>query len=60
MRHLNVPVVLFHVFESLQVEGEDHGQLLYTHPLLRFLVAATVITFKFVLAAQRFSVTANK
>lgn len=27
-----VAVELVHVFKALQVEGEDHGELLYPHP----------------------------
>jgi hypothetical protein len=35
--HLDVPVVLLHILEPLEVEGEDGGQPLHTHSLVRLL-----------------------
>ena len=35
--HLDVPVVLLHILEPLEVEGEDGGQPLHPHPLVRLL-----------------------
>lgn len=32
IRQFGVAVQLVHVLKALQVEGEDHGQLLYSHP----------------------------
>ena len=32
VRQLGVTVQLFHILEALEVESEDHWQLLYTHP----------------------------
>ena len=35
--HLDVPVVLLHIFEPLEVEGQDGGQPLHTHALVGLL-----------------------
>lgn len=51
MRHLDVPVVLFHVLESLEVEREYERQFLNPHTLLRLLVAATVVALKLIIVA---------
>lgn len=54
--NFDVPVVLLHVLEPFQVQGQYHGQLLNAHPFLCLLIAATVITFEFVITTQRFGV----
>lgn len=56
MRHLNMAIVLLHVLEALQVQRQDHGQLLHAHPLLGLLVAAAVVALELVIAAQRLRV----
>lgn len=56
MRDLDVPVVLLHVLEALELQREDHRQLLHAHPLLRLLVAAAVITLKFIITTEGFRV----
>lgn len=35
--YLDVSVILLHVFESLEVKGENGGQPLHSHPFVRFL-----------------------
>lgn len=52
-----MPIVLLHVLEPLEVQCEDHGQLLHAHPLLRLLVTTTVIALKFVLTTQCLCIT---
>lgn len=52
MRDLDVPVVLLHVLEPLEMEREYHRQLLHPHPLLRLLVTTTVIALELILTTQ--------
>lgn len=56
MRYLDVAIVLFHVFETLQMQRQNHGQLLDAHPFLGLLVAAAVVALELVVAAQRLCV----
>lgn len=56
MRHLNVPIILFHVLESLQMQSEYHRQLFDAHSLLSLLIGAAIITFKLIITTQRFGV----
>ena len=37
--HLDVSVILLHIFESLEMEGEDGGESLDSHPLVGLLSA---------------------
>lgn len=52
MRHFDMPIILLHVFKSLQVQRQDEWQLLDSHALLSFLVAATVVAFELVIATE--------
>lgn len=52
MRDLDVPIKLLHVLEALEMQGQDHGQLLYTHPLLRLLITAAIVALELVVRAQ--------
>lgn len=45
-------VKLLHVFESLQMQCQNDWRLFHSHPLLRLLVAAAVVTLKFVFIAK--------
>lgn len=56
MRHLNVPIILFHVLKSLQMQSEYHRQLFDAHSLLSLLIGAAIITFKLIITTQRFGV----
>lgn len=56
MRHLNMPIILLHILEALQVQCQYHWQLLHAHPLLGLLVAAAVVALELVVAAQRLRV----
>lgn len=56
MRDLDVAIVLFHILEALELQREDHRQLLDPHPLLSLLVRAAVITLKFIITTEGFGV----
>lgn len=52
MRHFNVPIVLFHVLEPLQMQRKYERQFFDSHALLGFLVAATVVALELVVIAE--------
>lgn len=56
MGYFDVTIVLLHVLESLQLQSQNHRQLLHPHPLLSFLITAAVIAFKLVITAERLCV----
>lgn len=56
MRDFDVPIVLLHVLEAFELEGQDHRQLLHSHPLLGFLVATAIVTLKFIITAKGFGI----
>lgn len=53
---LGVPVQLLHVLEPFQVQGQNHGQLLHSHPFLGLLFAAARFTIIFLFTTQCFCV----
>lgn len=52
MRDFNMAIVLLHVFKSLQMQSQDHGQFLHSHSLLGLLIATAIVAFELVIAAQ--------
>jgi hypothetical protein len=57
MRDFDVSIVLFHVLEALELKGQNHRQLLDSHPFLSFLVATAIVTLKFIITAKGFGIT---
>jgi len=49
---MGVPVELLHVLETLEMQGQDHGQLLHPHSLLGLLVTAAVVALELVVRAK--------
>lgn len=47
---LGVAVQLVHVLKPLQVQSQNHGQLLHPHPFLCFLLASTLLTVVLIFA----------
>lgn len=56
MRYFYMAIILLHVLEALQLQRKNHRQLFDSHPLLRLLVRAAVITLKFIITTEGFSV----
>ena len=54
------PLQIFYIFEALEVQAEDVGQLLDFDALLSFLKAAACIAAELVLSIKRFCRTACK
>ena len=52
MRELCVAAKVFHELESLEVEGEDSGEMLHPQPFGSFLLAATHLTVVLILCRQ--------
>ena len=52
MRELCVPTKLLHELESLEVEGEDGGEVFHPQPLGSLLLAAAHLTVILVLGRQ--------